>query len=108
MSLNAFRVRFNSRECRYQPQPATLAGAQIAATRGKSQRRKPALRSEVVKIYNGGEYWLYGQEVPPMCARVWHEEAGGFLRRWIYDNFTYPRYFLMSRSFRVSMKMGQP
>jgi peptidase S46-like protein len=59
------------------------------------------LRSDVVALYNGGEYWLYRFKKYTDLRIVFSpEEQIGFFGG-NYDNFTYPRYDLDVAFFRV-------
>ena len=77
--------------------------AQIAAIE-KESTDKTGLRSEVVRIYNGGEYWLYRFKKYTDVRLVFAPEEQIAFFGGDYDNFTYPRYCL-DISFSASMKM---
>jgi hypothetical protein len=79
------------------------AEARRAATSAieKESAERTGLRSEVVKLYSGGEYWLYRYKKYADVRLVFAvEEATGFFGG-DYDNFTYPRYDLDIAFFRA-------
>ena len=78
-----------------------------AAAIEKESAEKTGLRSDVVALYNGGEYWLYRFKKYTDLRIVFSpEEQIGFFGG-DYDNFTYPRYDLDVAFFRV-YENGQP
>ncbi len=73
----------------------------------KESTETTKLRSEVVTLYSGGEYWLYRYKKYTDIRLVFSvEEQTGFFGG-DYDNFTYPRYDLDVAFFRV-YEDGQP
>jgi hypothetical protein len=80
--------------------------AQIAAIE-KNSTDKTGLRSEVVALYRGGEYWLYRFKKYTDIRLVFAPEEQIAFFGGDYDNFTYPRYCLDVTFFRV-YENGQP
>ena len=86
---------------------AAEARRAVTAAIEKESAGKTGLRSEVVKLYSGGEYWLYRYKKFTDVRLVFAvEEATGFFGG-DYDNFTYPRYDLDVAFFRA-YENGQP
>ncbi|HXG91747.1 MAG TPA: S46 family peptidase [Blastocatellia bacterium] len=74
--------------------------AEIAAIE-KESTEKTGLRSEVVTLYSGGEYWLYRYKKYTDIRLVFAPEEQIAFFGGDYDNFTYPRYDLDVAFFRV-------
>jgi hypothetical protein len=78
-----------------------------AAAIEKESSEATHLRSDVVSLYNGGEYWLYRFKKYTDLRIVFSpEERIGFFGG-DYDNFTYPRYDLDVAFFRA-YENGRP
>ncbi len=69
---------------------------------------KTGLRIQVVTLYNGGKYSVYGYKRYDDVRLVFSPEAQLGYYGGDYDNFTYPRYDLDCNFFRVYDKDGKP
>ena len=78
----------------------------IAAIEKESQD-KTGLRSDVVTLYQGGEYWLYRYKKYTDVRIVFAPEAQAAFFGGDPDNFTYPRFDLDMALFRV-YENGKP
>jgi hypothetical protein len=74
--------------------------AEIAAI-SKESKDKTGLRSDVVSLYQGGEYWLYQYKAYTDVRLVFAPEQQAAFYGGDPDNFTYPRYDLDMALFRV-------
>lgn len=74
--------------------------AEIAAVERES-KDKTGLRSDVVALYNGGEYWLYQYKAYTDVRLVFAPEEQAAFFGGDPDNFTYPRYDFDMALFRV-------
>ncbi|MFL6274612.1 MAG: S46 family peptidase [Blastocatellia bacterium] len=74
--------------------------AEMAAIE-KASAEKTGLRSEVVTLYSGGEYWLYRYKKYTDLRLVFAAEEQIAFFGGDPDNFTYPRYDLDVAFFRV-------
>lgn len=84
--------------------PASEAAAQrrteIAAIE-RDSAQKTGLRSDVVTLHSGGEYWLYRYKKYTDVRLVFAPEEQIAFFGGDYDNFTFPRYNLDVTFFRV-------
>ena len=81
--------------------------AEMAAIE-KESKEKTGLRSDIVPLYEGGEYWLYTYNAYTDVRLVFAPEQQAAFYGGDPDNFTYPRYDLDMALFRVYDKDGKP
>ncbi len=67
----------------------------------KESLKKTGFRSDIVTLYNGGEYWIYRYKKYTDVRLVFAPEGGIAFYGGDPDNFTYPRYDLDMAIFRV-------
>lgn len=80
--------------------------AKIAAIE-KESLTNTGLRSNVVSLYHGGEYWLYRYKKYTDVRLVFAPERQAAYYGGDFDNFTYPRYDLDVAFFRI-YENGKP
>jgi len=83
------------------------ARKQVIAAIEKDSLDKTGLRSDVVSLYHGGEYWLYRYKKYTDIRLVFAPERQAAFFGGDPDNFTYPRYDLDFALFRI-YENGQP
>jgi hypothetical protein len=81
--------------------------AEMAAIE-KESKDKTGFRSDIVSLYDGGEYWLYQYKAYTDVRLVFAPEQQAAFYGGDPDNFTYPRYALDMALFRVYDKDGKP
>jgi hypothetical protein len=89
------------------PAQASDQRRNAAAAIEKESTEQTGLRSDVVSLYNGGEYWLYRFKKYTDLRIVFSPEAQIAFYGGDYDNFTYPRYDLDVAFFRA-YENGRP
>ncbi len=94
------RVQGAARDIADYVQALKARDAEIAAIERES-KEKTGLRSDVVSLYNGGEYWLYQYKAYTDVRLVFAPEEQAAFFGGDPDNFTYPRYDLDMALFRV-------
>ncbi|MFM8394516.1 MAG: S46 family peptidase [Acidobacteriota bacterium] len=100
------RVRNTARKAADNAEAARLRQAEMATIERESVAAT-GLKSEVVTLYNGGEYWLYRFRRYTDVRLVFSPEEQIAYYGGDYDNFTYPRYCLDITFFRL-YENGQP
>jgi len=86
---------------------ALKARRAVMAKIEKESLDETGLRSNVVSLYHGGEYWLYRYKKYTDVRLVMAPERQAAYFGGDYDNFTYPRYDLDMAFFRV-YENGEP
>jgi hypothetical protein len=89
------------------PQKALAARRDVIAQITRESEQKTGLRSDVVTLYQGGEYWLYRYKKYTDVRIVFAPEQQIAYFGGDPDNFTYPRYDLDMALFRV-YENGKP
>ena len=89
------------------PQKALAARKDVFAQITRESEQKTGLRSDIVTLYQGGEYWLYRYKKYTDVRIVFAPEQQIAYYGGDPDNFTYPRYDLDMAIFRV-YENGKP
>jgi hypothetical protein len=89
------------------PEAAFAARNAVIAAIEKESLQKTGLRSDIVTLYQGGEYWLYRYKKYTDVRLVFAPEQQAAFFGGDPDNFTYPRYDLDMALFRV-YENGKP
>ena len=89
------------------PEEQFAARRQIIAEIERESTQKTGLRSDVITLYQGGEYWLYRYKKYTDVRIVFAPEEQAAYFGGDPDNFTYPRYDLDMALFRV-YENGKP
>ncbi len=83
------------------PEEEFAARRAVIAEIERESQQKTGFRSDVVTLYNGGEYWLYRYQKYTDVRLVFAPEEQTAFFGGDPDNFTYPRYDLDMALFRV-------
>jgi hypothetical protein len=83
------------------PEEALKARQAMIAKIEKKSLDKTGLKSTVISLYHGGEYWLYKYRKFTDVRMVFAPERQAAYFGGDFDNFTYPRYDLDVAFFRV-------
>jgi len=89
------------------PREGFAARRAVIAQIERESQRKTGLRSDVVTLYQGGEYWLYRYRKYTDVRLVFAPEQQAAFFGGDPDNFTFPRYDLDMALFRV-YENGKP
>jgi Peptidase S46 len=89
------------------PEEEFAARKAVIAEIERESQQKTGLRSDVVTLYQGGEYWLYRYKKYTDVRIVFAPEQQAAFFGGDPDNFTYPRYDLDMALFRV-YENGKP
>jgi hypothetical protein len=100
------RVQGAAKDIRDEAKALKARDAEIAAIE-KESKDKTGLRSDVVSLYQGGEYWLYTYKAYNDVRLVFAPEQQAAFFGGDPDNFTYPRYDLDMALYRV-YENGKP
>jgi hypothetical protein len=83
------------------PEEEFAARRAVIAEIERESQQKTGFRSDIVTLYNGGEYWLYRYQKYTDVRLVFAPEEQTAFFGGDPDNFTYPRYDLDMALFRV-------
>jgi hypothetical protein len=100
------RVQATVKNAKTPEQEFAARRAVMAAIESESQKAT-GLRSDIVTLYQGGEYWLYRYKRYTDVRLVFAPEQQAAFFGGDPDNFTYPRYDIDMALFRV-YENGQP
>jgi hypothetical protein len=89
------------------PEAEFAARKNVIAEIERESLQKTGLRSDVITLYQGGEYWLYRYKKYTDVRLVFAPEQQAAFFGGDPDNFTYPRYDLDMALFRV-YENGKP
>jgi hypothetical protein len=89
------------------PDEQFAARRKVIAEIERESTQKTGLRSDVITLYGGGEYWLYRYKKYTDVRLVFAPEEQVAYFGGDFDNFTYPRYCLDMALFRV-YENGKP
>ena len=89
------------------PEEQFAARRKITAEIERESLQNTGLRSDIVTLYQGGEYWLYRYKKYTDVRLVFAPEEQAAYFGGDFDNFTYPRYCLDMALFRV-YENGKP
>jgi len=107
MSLENVTARVQAAAKAGTPEQQFTARQKIIADIERESAEKTSLRSDVVTLYQGGEYWLYRYKKYTDVRIVFAPEGQTAYFGGDPDNFTYPRYDLDMALFRV-YENGKP
>ena len=89
------------------PAEQFAARQKVTAAIERESMQKTGLRSDVITLYQGGQYWLYRYKKYTDVRLVFAPEEQAAYFGGDFDNFTYPRYCMDMAFFRV-YENGKP